>query len=267
MAQKRMIDKKISVSEQVSNMSREAQCLYTWCIPHADDIGLLPYSLKTLKATIVPLWNMDIERFSHTWGELGNQELIESFGYNGEKYWKIKNFTAYQTLKKDRNPQTILKIQLKKNPEESWKLLESIGIQMEDNEFQLDTEVKRSEEKNIYAKNKSSPSPSKKKNPKDDTTPLNLDDYISKMRSSPQRHIQIIGEYADQIRPKFTTRGQWSVFTSRNLRAAKELSPFSDKQISDAFKKVEKNIKSEKNPKGYITKWGLETLIKFIHEN
>lgn len=105
-----------------------------------------------------------------------------------------------------------------------------------------------------------------KKDPKDDTSPLSLEEYVVKMRESPQRHIQIIGEYADQIKPKFTTRGQWHVFTVRSLRAARQLSPFSDEQLENAYNKIEANMKSTNNPRGYITKWTLETLLDYMHE-
>ena len=50
MAQKRMLDKKISVSEQVAKLSLEAQLIFTWAIPHTDDAGMLPHSNMTLKA-------------------------------------------------------------------------------------------------------------------------------------------------------------------------------------------------------------------------
>lgn len=55
MAQRRMIDKRISVSEQVANLPLKAQLLFTWMIPHADDVGLLPYSARTIKALVVPM--------------------------------------------------------------------------------------------------------------------------------------------------------------------------------------------------------------------
>lgn len=103
-----------------------------------------------------------------------------------------------------------------------------------------------------------------KKIKKLDSDPQNLEEYISLMRASPQKHIQVIGEYADQIRPEFETVGQWRVFTKRNLRVATELSVYSDDQIAKAFDKLKKNIKSDKNPKGYITRWTLETLLSYV---
>jgi hypothetical protein len=105
-----------------------------------------------------------------------------------------------------------------------------------------------------------------KKDRKKDTTPFSQEQFISSMRSSPQRHMNLIAEYADQIQPDLKTKGQWFVFMTRNLRAANDLSPFNDDQIAKAFNHIKKNLQSRNNPKGYITKWGLETLLKYINE-
>lgn len=106
----------------------------------------------------------------------------------------------------------------------------------------------------------------KKGNRKKDTTPFSQSEFISSMRSSPQRHMNLIAEYADQIQPDLKTKGQWYVFMSRNLRTATDLAPFSDDQIAKAFSHIKNNLKTEKNPKGYITKWGMETLLAYMHE-
>ena len=142
-----MLDKKISVSEQVSNLSLEAQLLYTWAIPHADDVGLLPYSVKTLKGTVMPLSDITGDRFEQLVNELVNARLWAIYEYSGMTFYQILNFTKYQTLKKDRNPQTILPVILFKEAPKSWKFLESLGFQLEDDGIQMDTEVKRSEVK------------------------------------------------------------------------------------------------------------------------
>lgn len=110
-------------------------------------------------------------------------------------------------------------------------------------------------------------SPKEPKKEKDDNSPLSLEEFVKSMLESPQRHIKIIGDYADQIKPKFSTKAQWKVFISRNVRAARQLEPFTDEQIAHAFEKISENLKTEKNPKGYITKWTLETLLDYIHEN
>lgn len=111
--------------------------------------------------------------------------------------------------------------------------------------------------------------PSKKKQAKDDDTPLSVTEYVKKMKESPQRHIRIIGDYAEQIAPRLQTRAQWYIFTARNVRAARALAPFTDDQISDAYVDLQKDVKKPSNPKGFITKWTLETLLKYLtdHDN
>lgn len=148
MAQKRMIDKKISVSEQVANLSTEAQLLFTWMIPHADDIGLLPYSSRTIKALVVPMNDKILsEDIGIHLESMRKQGLITVFEWGGKKYWYVVNFLNNQTLKKDRQPQTILSIQLSNEAKKSWEIvekaiLETNGNQMEDNGNQMETEVK-----------------------------------------------------------------------------------------------------------------------------
>ena len=127
MAQKRMLDKKISVSEQVDNLTHESKLIFTWSIPHADDLGLLPFSHKTLKALVIPMWTMPLETFGNHVETIVKEGLFTIFEYNGEKYYRLIKFFNHQTLKKDRKPNTYL------NNIESWQEAEEIGFQMEDN--------------------------------------------------------------------------------------------------------------------------------------
>lgn len=127
MAQKRMIDKKISVSEQVANLPLSAQLIFTWSIPHADDLGLLPISLRTLKAMIVPMWEITLEDFGNQVESIVSQGLWEVWEWEGDKFYRISKFLENQTLKKDRKPNT-----LAKNIND-WGKVEDIGFQMEDN--------------------------------------------------------------------------------------------------------------------------------------
>jgi hypothetical protein len=147
MAQKRMIDKKISHSEQVANLGIKAQLLFTWSIPHADDIGLLPGSLPTLKAMIVPMWPDSQADFNGVVHEILVQKLWIPFEFMGDAYFKIPGFGTHQTLKKDRQPQTLLKIKPNRDPKKTWEALEAIGFQVEDDGFQSELEVKGSEGK------------------------------------------------------------------------------------------------------------------------
>lgn len=155
MAQRRMIDKKISISEQVSNLKIEAQLIFTWSIPHADDFGLLPFSHKTLKAMIVPMIEMDLETFVFHLEAIVSENLFEVFedkNNKNKKYYKIIKFSKNQTLKKDRKPNVLLENIT------SWDELEDIGFHLEDignpSKDKL-SKVKRREVKKSYAeKNK-----------------------------------------------------------------------------------------------------------------
>lgn len=148
MAQRRMIDKRISVSEQVANLPVEAQLIFTWMIPHADDVGLLPHSVRTLKALVVPMMDITVETFGNHLEAMRKEGLIEVFEWAGETFWKIVKFLDTQTLKKDRKPQTIGK------GIEDWNTVDSIwktaGSTMEDTgnlSKGKQSEVNRSEEK------------------------------------------------------------------------------------------------------------------------
>lgn len=150
-----MIDKKISVSEQVANMPLEAQLIFTWMIPHADDFGLLPYSPRTIKALVIPMHDITAEDVGIHLETMRKNNLVRVFEYNGKKYYKVNNFSQHQTLKKDRQPQTILEINLSEDHKENWEkitklvekeyTIEGDGIQKEDSGFQMVPEVKGSE--------------------------------------------------------------------------------------------------------------------------
>lgn len=90
---------------------------------------------------------------------------------------------------------------------------------------------------------------------------MNLDEFVTWCRRSPHRHIILIAEYADQKKLAFATRGQWDSFIRRNLRAAKLLAPYDDRQIAAAMGKLEDK---QSGDNAYITEWSLETLLKFL---
>lgn len=93
---------------------------------------------------------------------------------------------------------------------------------------------------------------------------MTLESYVASMRSSPQRYIRIIGEWADELKPSFTTKAQWKVFTGRNVRVAKQIEPFTDEQMANAMATIQKNTRSPNNPRGFITEATLETLLKYL---
>ena len=90
-------------------------------------------------------------------------------------------------------------------------------------------------------------------------TPMQLKEFVEWCNQSPQRHIQIIGIWADTEEPNFTTKKQWEAFIKRNLRAAKNLTPFEDERLKQGYKRMQDAVKE-----GWLKKYSLETLLKFI---
>jgi len=98
-----------------------------------------------------------------------------------------------------------------------------------------------------------------------DSEPMSFEEFYEKCNSSDRRYINIIGDWADQLREmellngECTTRGQWNGFIKRNLRVASDMKVFSDQQISDAATEAENHWKN--NGK---YKFGLKTAYKFL---
>jgi len=105
--------------------------------------------------------------------------------------------------------------------------------------------------------------PIKPRPKKDPNEPMTADQFIAGCWANKQRHIRIIGHYADELKlnGEYNTRGQWKRFMDRNLKTAKCLSDFDDKQISDAMTKVNKALRTNG---GYMDKFTLETVFKFL---
>jgi len=79
-----------------------------------------------------------------------------------------------------------------------------------------------------------------------------LKDELIKLKDSPQRHIQLIGEYLEEKSILIENQAQLKVAVKRHLRAAVDLAKFSDKQIGEATKIAEKEYPD----------YTLETLVK-----
>lgn len=154
MAQKRMLDKKISISEQIADLDIKGKLLFTWMIPHADDLGLLPYSSRTIKALVVPIVDeINVEDIGIQLESMRKKGLIMEFVYLNQKYWKINGFLQNQTLKKDRQPMTILPLKLNDDFKKNWQLCEKmilidpVGFHLETIGNQIVPEVKISKDK------------------------------------------------------------------------------------------------------------------------
>ncbi len=96
---------------------------------------------------------------------------------------------------------------------------------------------------------------------------MTLNEFIENCRKSPMKHIQVVAEWAEGEKPKHQTYGEWNAFLKRNIRAAKELSPYSIEKIEKAYQLLQKDVvKKLPNGKttGFITKYSLETVLKYI---
>ncbi len=79
---------------------------------------------------------------------------------------------------------------------------------------------------------------------------MELKEFVEWCNRSPQRHIQIIGIWADTEEPDFTTKKQWEAFIRRNLRAVKNHEETKPVKISydlaiEADKKVIREFENE----------------------
>lgn len=83
----------------------------------------------------------------------------------------------------------------------------------------------------------------KKKEPKEDF-PMTCKQFIDWCKKSNQRHIRLIGEWADTIHPTHTMKTQWQAYLVANTAHAKKLSVFTDEQIVKAFQEIEKDLKN-----------------------
>lgn len=102
------------------------------------------------------------------------------------------------------------------------------------------------------------PSQPAKRTKLDPNEPQTLEQFVASCETNTRRSIQIIGMWAETVNPGHTTRGEWSVFLKRCLRAADNLSPFTDEKLQNGFDRLEEAIKA-----GWLTTYSLDTLFKF----
>lgn len=228
MAQKRLVNKKISINEDIASLDIKAQLLFTWMIPHADDLGLLPFSPRTIKALVVPMWDDTAEDIGIHLESIWKTGVIEVIEFNGDKFIHLKSFDENQTLKKDRQPQTILRLKLKDDAKESWNHLESIaktfgiikipfGIQTVPEE--KGNEGKLSEEKGNEDSGASLPEKSEKEE-KSEKTDFPENPVSSKDPPPPQGN----GPLADALKGKYN-------FTPPNTKAGGITKEWQDKAL------------------------------------
>lgn len=260
MAQRRMFSKNITSSARFLKMPQEAQNLYFHLCMNADDDGIVE------AFTIMQMLGSAEDNIRI----LSAKNLVKALNEDMVSY--IMDWNEHNLIRADRKVNSIYKdLLLQILPEAKVKEPKpradtGVITRRTSTGRPLDRIGKDRIGKDRIKKIAEAKAPAVDLGKEDLIISMTLEEFVKKMRESPLRHINIIGEYADQIKPSFTTKDQWKVFINRNVRAANELSPFTDDQIKHAYTKLEENVKSDKNPKGYITKWTLETLLKFIQE-
>ena len=98
---------------------------------------------------------------------------------------------------------------------------------------------------------------------KDPNEPLLIDQFIQGCQANNARHVNIIGDYAETLKDmkllngEYTTRGEWSQFLKKNLKAAKDMVPFKDDLIIISMLEIEKSLRVNG---GYMDKFTLRTV-------
>ena len=247
-----MLSTQIVDSDAFLDMPISSQNLYFHLVMRADDEGFIGNSKKIMR--MVSAGDDDFKvllskRFI----------LIFDSGVIVIKHWLIHNAirmdrlnpTSYQEEKK-------LLITKENKAYTEWQ---PNGNQMTTIGHPKLSKVKLSE---VNTATEVAPIPIKKKRNSEDL--MNCIEFVKWCRESTQKHIQVIGEWAEAENPNHTTYGEWQSFIKRNLRAAQNLTAFDIKKIEKAYqlmlKDVVQTIKGKKV--GFITKYSLETVGKYI---
>lgn len=238
-------------NEDFAKLSDKAKILYIGTITIADDDGKLKGNSLLLKGQVFPLdEKVTSEHVRQYLNELVKAKLVNFYKIENQYFIQHPNWKKFQVLRKDLyKPSSIPDV---------------TDASRDRNGDVTDAYPKLSKDKLSKVNNARKRAAPKKKI--DDHTPMTLLEYVKWMKSSDQRHIQIIGEWAEAEGPQFTTRAQWESFTARNVRISKTLTPYSTAQIEKAYGLMMGDVVRLEGGKkvGFITKYTLETLTKYI---
>jgi len=125
MAQRRMLNKTISLSAQVNKLALKQKLIYTWSIPHLDDYGLISNDPGVIKAMVVPMIKditiSDIKEYIAKTEEVGLtkefSDCIEFLGFQNHQSISPDKRAKCHFQKIPRNPQENLGEN--KNPQKS----------------------------------------------------------------------------------------------------------------------------------------------------
>jgi len=96
LANRRMISKSISVSDNVNELSDFAALLFTWMIPHTDDYGIIAGTAGKIKALIIPRRKQTEKHVESAMKELQKYKLIWRYIYKNNEYLQFCKFDEHQ---------------------------------------------------------------------------------------------------------------------------------------------------------------------------
>jgi len=102
MAKARMLHNKISKSLQVDRLPLQAQLLFTWMIPCADDEGRMKGEPKYIKGTVVPYKKWSEKLIKEYLTQMRDAGLIYYWEQNNEWFIEFIKWEDYQHIRKDR---------------------------------------------------------------------------------------------------------------------------------------------------------------------
>ncbi len=97
MPEGRFVSRSISTSEQLGDVSLEADFLFGRCIPHLDVDGRITGNPKGLKAIVCPLRDeLSHQKITHLLKELAEAGLVIWYEVRGSRYLEFPNFGRHQ---------------------------------------------------------------------------------------------------------------------------------------------------------------------------
>jgi hypothetical protein len=97
MANRRMLHKNISYSEQVNSLTDFEKILFTWAIPHLDDFGRIEGDAPVLKAKVMPMDKRTVKEFKAAIERLEKTGLIITYKVGTKTVIVYPKFDSYQT--------------------------------------------------------------------------------------------------------------------------------------------------------------------------
>lgn len=100
MARKRMLDPSFWSDERIGECSIEERLLFMGLISNADDEGYGRANSKLLKSLIFPYDDFTTGQIESWLGHLAGSDMVILYQYEGQTYYKVKNFLKYQVINK-----------------------------------------------------------------------------------------------------------------------------------------------------------------------